>query len=594
MSKKMYKKYKKEPEKSEPRVPLPTVQLPTVEKQGKPGFWSPGWWKGAANKLDNFALAAGFVPVVGDAASFLADVGANLARYQYDKNDPTLPEWQRKDIAKANLKSGLGLAGVGALMGLAGTSMPSGTIKSGATGLSRLNRSKVADVVNPDALYESAVKNGDTQTALRLLEEAYLKSGVPKSEITITPEGKPVGWFHGTEFGNHTVFDSSMINSTIGGESAAGKVKGNFLTTDLPSAKRYAGIRDNEFGDSGYTSPSSFLEKVQNSVGLYKPRKQYPAERVASIKPKSNRLRDFGSERPLYHTQDIDNSVYPFYVNPLDRTYNLDFQGRPWSRSPVDFPNTYTLERNVLDDNTKKYFTETKEFEDLDEALGAWKDDPINRIHQYSSIDEMKRKNPFNDGYLWGYNSEPRYENVKLSEHYTPHTTNGAVQYADRHGYNSIYMKNVVDSNGGGIDNAGYPIDDLVVLKPEQLKLADVTYDDAGKLIPLSERFNWNNKDIRYGIVPPALLIVPGAAAAYNRFNNDKKEYADGGQLSNGMTSFDTWRIKRDFRRDYERFLNEGMTPELFNKWGVDFNNIEGDPMDYIRGYLGEGRRVES
>lgn len=110
--------------------PAAQIPLPTVVKQGKSRMFTPGWWNKQASKLDNFAFAAGFVPVIGDAASFLADVGANFARYQYDKNDPTLPEWQRKEIANTNLKSGLGLAGIGALIGLAGTSIPSGKIKN--------------------------------------------------------------------------------------------------------------------------------------------------------------------------------------------------------------------------------------------------------------------------------------------------------------------------------------------------------------------------------------------------------------------------------------------------------------------------------
>jgi hypothetical protein len=41
------------------------------------------------------------------------------------------------------------------------------------------------------------------------------------------------------------------------------------------------------------------------------------------------------------------------------------------------------------------------------------------------------------------------------------------------------------------------------------MKLADITYDDMGNLIPLSQRFNWNLKDIRYGIIP---TLIGGSA----------------------------------------------------------------------------------
>ena len=41
--------------------------------------------------------------------------------------------------------------------------------------------------------------------------------------------------------------------------------------------------------------------------------------------------------------------------------------------------------------------------------------------------------------------------------------------------------------------------DVIVVYEPEQIKIADtVTYSDNGKPIPMSERFNRNNPDVRY------------------------------------------------------------------------------------------------
>ena len=100
---------------------------------------------------------------------------------------------------------------------------------------------KISSRAIKDAAYKAAVESGNKQEAYRLLEEAYLNSGVQKTPITITSDGKAVGWYHGSEWGNHTIFDSSAMNATIGGASAAGKIKGNFLTTDVPSAMRYAG-----------------------------------------------------------------------------------------------------------------------------------------------------------------------------------------------------------------------------------------------------------------------------------------------------------------------------------------------------------------
>lgn len=124
-------------------------------------MFTPGWWNKQASKLDNIAFTSGFVPVVGDAVSFLADVGANLARYQYDKNDPYLPEWQRKEIAKSNLKTGLGLAGAGALMGLAGVSMPSSKMKQAV----KLNYRSMPESLTPKSELYSQFDDMNVQLA---------------------------------------------------------------------------------------------------------------------------------------------------------------------------------------------------------------------------------------------------------------------------------------------------------------------------------------------------------------------------------------------------------------------------------------------
>lgn len=51
---------------------------------------------------------------------------------------------------------------------------------------------------------------------------------------------------------------------------------------------------------------------------------------------------------------------------------------------------------------------------------------------------------------------------------------------------------------------------ETVVYNPSQIKSADpVTYDDAGNVIPLSERFNEQSQDIRYSIANMAATYVP-------------------------------------------------------------------------------------
>lgn len=79
-------------------------------------------------------------------------------------------------------------------------------------------------------------------------------------------------------------------------------------------------------------------------------------------------------------------------------------------------------------------------------------------------------------------------------------TTRGVAKWAKNTGYDSVIFKDIKDS-GSQNDNVGLDTtaDVYVIFNPNDAKSADaVTYDDNGKVIPLSERFNSDKGDIRY------------------------------------------------------------------------------------------------
>ena len=454
---------------------------------------------------------------------------------------------------------------------------------------------KISSRAIKDAAYKAAVESGNKQEAYRLLEEAYLNSGVQKTPMTITSDGKAVGWYHGSEWGNHTIFDSSAMNATIGGTSAAGKIKGNFLTTDVPSAVRYAGHgRYTQPNVPEYTSPQNFVEKLQNFFGMYKPRKLYPAERVGDYAPRPERLFDTEGKPPIDHLSKTDNVVYPMYVNPGENPMILDFKGNPWSRSPVEFPNNFYLKRWVRDDVAKTYKNEIVPFKNYDDAFKAWNEDPINVHHGKSSLKEQY----FDDGIrsIEGFNSAPRYETVKLVEERIPNTTNGAVQTAAREGNTSVLIRNVIDSNGGP-EGAHYAIDDLVTLKPEQMKLADITYDDTGNLIPLSQRFNWNLKDIRYGMIP--LLGGAGYAASLPKYEDGYESFLatlpDNQKKPGAYNTRRYWELNGK-PKNFAEAIGQGMyTFENDNAWhanSVAYND-KNDTYEFMKPNYHETRWME-
>ena len=78
--------------------------------------------------------------------------------------------------------------------------------------------------------------------------------------------------------------------------------------------------------------------------------------------------------------------------------------------------------------------------------------------------------------------------------------TDDITKIANREGYDVVVISNVYDTSSvvANIEGDGFATD-IVYFDPNQIKSADpVTYDDNGNVIPLSERFNAGNEDIRY------------------------------------------------------------------------------------------------
>lgn len=97
-------------------------------------------------------------------------------------------------------------------------------------------------------------------------------------------------------------------------------------------------------------------------------------------------------------------------------------------------------------------------------------------------------------------------------------TTDDLAIAAQKKGHDAMVIQNVRDSGNSTIFFGQNPATDIVALDPNRVKLAGPTYDDNGKLIPLSKRFDFSNPDIRYGIIPLVGLGL-GAAATQKEKN---------------------------------------------------------------------------
>ncbi|MGN0962966.1 MAG: hypothetical protein ACI4PP_05250, partial [Clostridia bacterium] len=89
-----------------------------------------------------------------------------------------------------------------------------------------------------------------------------------------------------------------------------------------------------------------------------------------------------------------------------------------------------------------------------------------------------------------------KYRGLKNMEYSDTADTTYICKEAKKAGYDSVHFKNIID---GTLNNKNMFGDVYAVFDPSQVKSADaVTYDDKGNVIPLSERFDARDADIRY------------------------------------------------------------------------------------------------
>ena len=108
-------------------------------------------------------------------------------------------------------------------------------------------------------------------------------------------------------------------------------------------------------------------------------------------------------------------------------------------------------------------------------------------------------------------------------------TTRDIAKFAKDRGYDSVVIKNVRD-NGGRNHKIDYDelADIYLLFNPNDAKSADpVTYDDNGDVIPLSERFNTEDNDLRYS----KKVTLPDGTS-YVKLDGNLYDDGNGGELS--------------------------------------------------------------
>lgn len=404
-----------------------------------------------------------------------------------------------------------------------------------------------------DEEYSDAVKNNDTETAQRLINNKAMSWGA------YSEDGKtPTKLYHGTESFGFTAFDLSKMDD---GASI-------FLTNNPEIASTYSGVETENNIQHTINSIKAISSKVK-SMSIYEIEKSLnslthdntnPELRAdnddlhysivdenavnkftAKVNSEIDYLIDYLKGREGYFTKfpkiDYDtkysdfvemlkNRQYNKISNPLfnliestkfDSTeeeqkfrkiekdsYELVRILEVYNNSPIiiskDSQGTIfgVFNENKAKDCLKGKLTEQAQKGNY--SLFAKIENPLIIDASKSNWNEIDVKSvintPFGDAIKADYGED-------YFDYGTQHlSTREVSNYAKQAGYDGVIFKNLKD-NGGRNSNVSLDTasDVYIAFNPNNVKSADaITYDNNGKVIPLSERFDGNEDDIRYSL----------------------------------------------------------------------------------------------
>lgn len=345
-----------------------------------------------------------------------------------------------------------------------------------------------------DADYIDAVNRGDMDTAQRLVDEAAKKAGFP------------VRLLHGTQKFGFTVPDTSMSDDKLS----------FFATNEVDTAKTYSSLpgkrriaedanyddieSENEALDEAARDGAYDLAHAISSWAGY-----YGAADADFIYDEFDRIANAGDGVAITGTADGD--MYEVADEIIANLYDEDLHDGMefWEWQETDEgEDLYTKVNKTIAKFLAKYEFDTNAqrsgnydlYANTDgllviEGNGAKWDDIKSDILPDITSDEGKK---------YGYRG-----------HWDKWTTRSISKYASDNGYRGVLFKNIYDDGGRASSGVRKPADVYSFFYPqEQVKSADpVTYDDSGNVIPLSQRFNPNNNDIRYSLSDSTAPLAP-------------------------------------------------------------------------------------
>lgn len=314
-----------------------------------------------------------------------------------------------------------------------------------------------------DTDYLDAVNRGDMETAQRMVDEAA-NIAMPDSKIR-TEDGRLRVVYHGTNTGNFTVFNPDYIGMSSGDDGFFGM--GFYFAYSKGEASYYGAKR----------IIPAYLD-LKNPFNFDRELQTYKGQKASSgYAPDAVALMNFADKFP-----EIAKNVTIDIVEHGSE----DVKSIPISEFGKAF-------KNVISNKKFEYSEVSNEFGEKETVVTA---DEKTVEYEYNGQKYSYKDYGFQKRF-WG----------------TPNDLDVAYEYLANAVYESVYMVKrtnlILDNNReftAALKSMGYDGaiqseygDEAVAFEPSQIKSADpVTYDDNGNVIPLSERFNAENEDIRY------------------------------------------------------------------------------------------------
>lgn len=404
-----------------------------------------------------------------------------------------------------------------------------------------------------DDQYSQAVKNNDIETAQKLVDEKAMSWGA------YSEDGKtPTKLYHGTESFGFTAFDLSKMDdgasifltnnpeiaSTYSGvetenniqytinsiKAISSKVKSmsiyeiekslNSLTHDNTNPELRADNDDLHYSIVDENAVNKFTAKVNSEIdylidylkgreGYFKkfPKIDYDTKYSDFVEMLKNRQYNKISN-PLFNlieSTKFDSTEEEQKFRKIEKdSYELARILEVYNNSPIiiskDSQGTIF---GVFNENKAKDYLKGKLTEQAQKgnySLFAKIENPLIIDASKSNWNEIDVKSvlntPFGDAIKSEYGEDYfNYGTQHLS-------TREVSKYAKQAGYDGVIFKNLKD-NGGRNSNVSLDTasDVYIAFNPNNVKSADaITYDNDGEVIPLSERFDGNEDDIRYNV----------------------------------------------------------------------------------------------